>query len=234
MSSDVRAVGLPCDRLVQPFRARLVDRSPTTVPHHWRDGFSFLRLCDLYRVLRSRPASDYRFDPKVSRRSTAPLLGFDIPHHDLDRRCPLGAAPSQATATFRPRRFSHPRRFTPPSASRACFIPLPCSGFSLQGVSLSTEPLQVSLAVALVPLDSPSSGVTQARRRALDFKALLSARVRLPTQAVKPTPVPCPSWASPPPGVLPAHRRDVFTPLPPRTFAATYPPRWAFGVLPMR
>jgi hypothetical protein len=35
--------------------------------------------------------------------------------------------------TFRPRRFSRPRRLTPLPALRAYFIPQPCSGFALQG-----------------------------------------------------------------------------------------------------
>ena len=47
-------------------------------------------------------------------------------------------------ATFRPRRSSRPRRFTPPPASWACFIPQPRTGFSLQGVSLPTEPYRIT------------------------------------------------------------------------------------------
>lgn len=37
--------------------------------------------------------------------------------------------------SFRPRRFSRPRRLPPLWAPRACFIPLPRPGFTLQGVS---------------------------------------------------------------------------------------------------
>jgi hypothetical protein len=35
--------------------------------------------------------------------------------------------------TFRPRRFSRPRRFPPPAASWACLIPLPRPGFRFRG-----------------------------------------------------------------------------------------------------
>ena len=40
-----------------------------------------------------------------------------------------------APPTFRPQRFARSRRFAPPPALRACFIALPCPGFSLQGLS---------------------------------------------------------------------------------------------------
>jgi hypothetical protein len=38
--------------------------------------------------------------------------------------------------SFRPRRFSRPRRFTPSIASWVCFTPLPRAGFTFQGFSL--------------------------------------------------------------------------------------------------
>jgi len=40
---------------------------------------------------------------------------------------------SQTLPSVRPRRFSRPRRFTPPSALRAYFIPLPRPGFRFRG-----------------------------------------------------------------------------------------------------
>jgi hypothetical protein len=54
------------------------------------------------------------------------------------------------SAAFRPRRFARPRRFPPPPALRACFIPLPRPGFSLQGVSPAHGRTSSSLAVALL------------------------------------------------------------------------------------
>jgi len=52
----------------------------------------------------------------------------------------IAASPAASTlagfpgpASFRPRRFSRPRRFAPPPASRVCFAPLPRPGFALQG-----------------------------------------------------------------------------------------------------
>jgi len=40
---------------------------------------------------------------------------------------------SQTLPSVRPRRFSRPRRLPPPSALRACFIPLPRPGFRFRG-----------------------------------------------------------------------------------------------------
>lgn len=56
------------------------------------------------------------------------------PHRDLSAASPL-TGEDPASPTFRPRCFSHPRRFTPRCALWACFIPLPRPGFPLQGLS---------------------------------------------------------------------------------------------------
>jgi hypothetical protein len=41
---------------------------------------------------------------------------------------------------FRPQRFARSRRFAPPRTLRACFIALPCPGFSLQGFCPTFQP----------------------------------------------------------------------------------------------
>jgi len=64
-------------------------------------------------------------------------------------------------ATVRPRRSSRPRRLTPPPALWVCFAPQPCTGFSLQGVSLLTEQFRVSPVGAFMPLDRPPPGLTR-------------------------------------------------------------------------
>jgi len=70
------------------------------------------------------------------------------------RAPPLGFASLMTTSTrgvhnspgiprptmFRPQRFARSRRLTPPRALRACFIALPCPGFSLQGLLPPSEP----------------------------------------------------------------------------------------------
>jgi hypothetical protein len=53
---------------------------------------------------------------------------------------------------FRPRRFSRPRRLTPPRASWACFIPQPRPGFTLQGLSPLPSRSASSTSRALLPL----------------------------------------------------------------------------------
>jgi hypothetical protein len=54
--------------------------------------------------------------------------------------------------TFRPQRFSRSRRLPPPCTARACFIPLPRPGFTLQGVSPLPSRLASSTSRALMTL----------------------------------------------------------------------------------
>jgi hypothetical protein len=57
------------------------------------------------------------------------------PHRDITSGVhgPIkGPAGIPSPASFRPRAFSAPRRFSPPPASQACFIPLPRPGFVIR------------------------------------------------------------------------------------------------------
>ncbi len=73
------------------------------------------------------------------------------------------SAGSRPTVTFRPRRFSRPRRLTPPPALRVCFAPLPRPGFALQGF----VPLREAVPAfrrprhALLSLGASSCGLTR-------------------------------------------------------------------------
>jgi hypothetical protein len=62
------------------------------------------------------------------------FLGVLLPHRDIDWPSPLASELPSSRPTVRPRRFSRPRRFTPPPASRVCFTPQPRPGFSFQGL----------------------------------------------------------------------------------------------------
>jgi hypothetical protein len=87
---------------------------------------------------------------------------------------------------------------------------------------------------ALVPLSEPACGLTRASRPALDFRALLPARVRCRDEGVTSSSIRAP------PGLrllrvsLPSQRADDFAPAPPMTFTAMTPPRLISGVLPLR
>jgi hypothetical protein len=84
---------------------------------------------------------------------------------------------SQASVPFRPRRFSRPRRLSPPLGSWVYFTPQPRPGFALQGFFLASSsvtssvtpcPLAVgaeSLTVLPLPprLDVSSSGLCSTR-----------------------------------------------------------------------
>jgi hypothetical protein len=65
----------------------------------------------------------------------APPMGFRPSSQHQQRVSTRREVPR--LATFRPRRFSRPRRLTPPTALRVYFTPQPRTGFTLQGFSLS-------------------------------------------------------------------------------------------------
>ena len=75
--------------------------------------------------------------PRASRRG-APPVGFAFPLRDINQRHPYDGVPSPPT--FRPRRFSRPRRFPPPPALWVYFTPQPRPGFALQGLVPRTQP----------------------------------------------------------------------------------------------
>jgi hypothetical protein len=147
---SARPVGLPDPALALPFPGRLRGVPAAAVPRNLRRGSILSCASFLLRVLRDRP-------PLASRRE-APSLGF-CPLRDISHRSPpprgLPRAGCQLPklAAFRPRRFARPRRLPPPPALRACFIPLPRPGFSLQGFFPAHGRTSSSLAVALLTFE---------------------------------------------------------------------------------
>jgi hypothetical protein len=67
-------------------------------------------------------------------------------------------AVSQHRLHFRPQRFSRSRRFSPPRAARACFIPQPRVRFPLQGLPPVASRADSSPAHPLSALPSLSCG----------------------------------------------------------------------------
>jgi hypothetical protein len=53
-------------------------------------------------------------------------------------------------------------------------------GSPFRGFCLPTEPHRVSPAVALVPFETPTCGLTRASERPVDFRALLPAESAVP------------------------------------------------------
>jgi hypothetical protein len=127
-------------------------------------------------------------------RGGAPPMGFAPSSRCHWLRPRLPGAPT-LRASVRPRRFARPRRFPPLPALQACFIPQPRPGFALQGFVPHTEPHRVSPAGALLPLVAPRLRLPGPAFRALDFRALLSARVRCRPETVRFPIDPRPSWA---------------------------------------
>jgi len=126
-ANELRVHQFPAPALISAFRPGLVGLSSSAVhpcePHGLHPSASF---CALLEVLR-QPACPR--DPCGT--AKAPPVEFRPSSRHQHRRLPLrGFHPA---VTFRPRRFARPRRFTPPVPLRACFIPLPRSGFALQG-----------------------------------------------------------------------------------------------------
>jgi hypothetical protein len=102
----------------------------------------YLASCDANassRALRS-PSEFHRAVSRMNRsRVRAPPLGFASLMTTSTRGVHNSPGIPRPTM-FRPQRFARSRRLTPPRALRACFIALPCPGFSLQGLLPPFEP----------------------------------------------------------------------------------------------
>jgi len=194
MRPDCRGHRVPCSRHGLVVSNGPCGISPSAVHHSLSTAASSSReLSVSFRVLRH---------------PTCPACsGQPCGHPEAVERLPWGSGPSsrhrlaastyarrsQPRALVRPRRFSRPRRFAPPPALRVCFAPQPRPGFALQGFVPLAEPYRVSPARhALVPLDAPACGLTRASLRALDFRALLPARVRCREEVISPSSIRAP------------------------------------------
>jgi hypothetical protein len=83
----------------------------------------------------SSPESVAASNLPVGRSHQAPSLGFPSLLRDISTASPLLRRDSYFPPMFRPQRFSHSRRFTPPCTFGAYFIPKPRPRFSFQGFS---------------------------------------------------------------------------------------------------
>jgi len=114
-----------------------------------------------------------RVHPLVSSAASSECSALSTgPSRARDERLPWGLLPlsrrereessmpavSQHRLPFRPQRFSRSRRFAPPRAARACFIPQPRMRFPLQGVPPVASRAGSSPARALSTLASLSCG----------------------------------------------------------------------------
>jgi hypothetical protein len=94
---------------------------------------------------------------------------------------------------FRPQRFARSRRLAPPRALRACFIALPCPGFSLQGLLPPFEPHHLvggryprAVGVACLPVARRQQNVASTSGSCSRSESAVAA------QAVKPARHSCP------------------------------------------
>jgi len=93
-----------------------------------------LPACDVHPVCQKAPPLG--FSPSSRLQSGQLERGLPLPRSDSSPGCPGWNPPLR---TLRPRRFARPRRFLPLPTLRACFIPLPRSGFRSPGVFLPTR-----------------------------------------------------------------------------------------------
>jgi hypothetical protein len=119
----------------RPRRFRRAQRSSVRCrpPSHCWSGFILLGgLLLLQSAFQLSPARAPRL---LDRQTRAPSLGFGPSSR---HKCVESTNTELPTARlmFRPQRFSHSRRFTPPHTSWAYFIPQPRPGFTFQGFSL--------------------------------------------------------------------------------------------------
>jgi hypothetical protein len=116
--------------------------------------------------------------------------------------------------TFRPRRFSRPRRFAPPLALRVYFTPQPRPGFTHEKIQLAQPGRLVTVPCPLVVGEGPLHRLPDAPRSLAPPSGLCSVReFRCPTTVFSRRRV-LPLVGPPPPGLPSRRRRDAFTPLP--------------------
>jgi len=143
-------------------------------------------------------------DVSPPRRIWAPSLGFLPPSRRQLSMSTYRGHPKPAT--FRPRRFSRPRRLPPSTASWVCFAPQPRPGFALQGFSLAQSRSGSSPAAALLSLTPCPCLVTwfprarSARTRTLAFRAFLRVRIRCDLRGFRPLITRSPPELHPPSG----------------------------------
>ena len=87
---------------------------------------------------------------RVTAGPAKPGTSHGLPSLFATPTCGVHARGHPKPASFRPRRFSRPRRLPPPPALRVCFTPLPRPGFTLQGFSLARSRTGSSPALALL------------------------------------------------------------------------------------
>ena len=184
-----------------------------------------------------RPANCPSYTRKTSRLSgdEKRLPWGSVPHRDISRRRPPlrripthGHVPSSAflTSSTVSSATGLAGLFHPAATSRICPAGVCPSSRSRTGFRRPRH--------ALLSLDASSCGLSRARLCALAFRALLPALSAVSSRFVGPRFDPRPSWASPSPGSLSAHRADALTSTPPTTFTAMDPSRLVRGVSPMR
>jgi hypothetical protein len=151
-SADSHEVGCSTECCVQPARGLIWVAHPCLCLVVSDGHLQFLVPAVVRRSLAQAVSSSRSFAPlqstalsnpsrfSVLRPSTKQLpWGSFFPSSRHQPAASSSCRASQAD-TLRPRRFSRPRRFTPPLALWVCFAPQPRPGFSLQGFALRTQP----------------------------------------------------------------------------------------------
>ena len=159
------------------FRVALVVFPDPPSPSTIVDGSSSRTLSFLSRVSRASPARLH---------SRAPSLGFRSPSRHQSVESTSAGLPQPAK--FRPRRFSRPRRLTPPPTFVGLFHPTTTSGIRSPGVFPLAQPY--GLVTRRGPLAGcpalPAGVATSARMTGPAFRAFLRARIRCDPRLFKP------------------------------------------------
>jgi len=191
MSIRSRAIWLPAAPAGNAFPSSHSGLPEPAVPRLFRSG-SFPRVC-----VSSTEYLCRSFRPSLARRHRAARVSA------LFATSPMVStfAEAPASASFRPRVFATPRRFTPPFGFVGLLHPTAtCRVLSVQGFfpirsRLWLSPVRCPHAVIALAL----TGKPAATQRRLGFEALLHESKRSSGQAVKPFLRPLPSSVFPPP-----------------------------------
>jgi len=126
-----------------------------------------------------RPLQSFFARPPCRALSGRRLLPGFLPSSRHRRWRPRTAEHSRS-ASFRPRAFAAPRRFAPPPVPRACFIPLPRPGFSVQGFAPAPQPRRLIAGRGLRAVVTPAlTGCPAATLAPLGFEALIRVAIRI-------------------------------------------------------
>jgi len=135
--------------------------------------------------------------------------GF-VPHRGVTTGIHFHAKVPKPFASFRPQAFSASRRFAPPVASRACFIPQPRPGFDRPGVSPFAQRSALFGWICPLVVGTAATALSGAAADLRRLRGIAPCEDACRKGGIDALPVAPLIGVSPPPGFLPLRRRSGY------------------------